>query len=256
VALAFPSSAATTVQLSASDPNIPLPASVTIPAGAVAQNVAFQIGGSFDPTHVFGLTGEIGSESHTAYGSQASSTSGLGFAVAPATSSGTFATVSVVPSQPASFEFFVTSLGGYSTQLQGSCQGLPATGACEFNPAPTDLSPGSLITVTVTITTGLTAPVGSYSPTIVFTDGSVTQQVTVPLVVGTFSLSISPTVQTTAETGQVSFNFWLSGTPGYTGPVQISVTGLPSGAMATLNTSEYTTSAPKAVPLVTNDMEP
>jgi len=256
VALAFPSSSATTIQLSASDPNISIAASITIPAGSVLQGVPFQIGTSFNPNRVFGLTGQIGSETHTAYGSQASSTSGLGFSVAPATASGTFSTVSVVPSQPASFEFLVMSLGGYSTQIQGSCQGLPATGACEFNPAPAELGAGSLISVTVTITTGLTAPVGTYSPTIVFTGGAVSQQVTVPLVVGTFSLSISPTSQTTAETGQVSFNFWLSGTPGYAGPVQISVTGLPSGAIATLNSSMYTTSAPVAVPFVTTDVTP
>jgi hypothetical protein len=256
VALAFAASTATTVQLSASDPNISIPASVTIPAGTVAQDVAFHIGGSFNSSHVFALTGEIGSESHTAYGSQATTTSGLGFAVAPATASGTFATVSVVPSQPAAYEFYVTSLGGYSTQLQGSCQGLPATGACGFSSTPIFLGAGSLITVTVTITTGLNAPTGTYSPTVVLTDGTVTQQLTIPLVVGTFALSISPASQITAETGEVSYSFWLSGTPGYTGPVQISVTGLPSGATAELNSSLYTTAAPVAFPLLTVNATP
>jgi hypothetical protein len=256
VALAFASSTATTVQLSASDPYISLPASVTIPSGSVVQDVPFQIGTNFNPSHVFGLTGQIGSETHTAYGSQATSTQGLGIAVAPATGSGSFATVDVTPSQPASFEFYVASLGGYSTELQGSCQGLPTTGACQFNPSPLYVGAGTLNTVTVTITTGLNAPLGTYSPTVVLTDGSVSQQVSVPLVVGTFALSISPASQTTASNGEVSYSFWLSGSPGYSGPVYMSVSGLPTGSPDPLNSVMYTTAAPAALPISTFSATP
>jgi hypothetical protein len=256
VSLAFPSGSATTVQLSASDPNISIPPSVTIPAGALAQTVAFQIGGSFNASHVFSLTGQIGSESHVAYGWQAASSSGLGFVVAPATSSGSFASVSVVPAQPASFQFWVQSVGGYSTQIQPSCQGLPASAACQFDSLPIPLGAGVLTTVTLTITSGTNAPVGMYNPTVVFTDGVVTQQVTVPIIIGTFSMSIAPSSQTTAATGEVSFEFWLSGTPGYTGPVQISFSGLPAGSAPGLNTTEYTTAAPAAFPISTFSATP
>src|SRR5207245_5196332 len=121
VTLKFPPATDTTIELYASDPNIHMPASVTIPTGTVVQNIPFQIAGGFNPTHVFPLSGQIGSETHSAYGTQATSTQGIGFVAAPAVSAGSFSPVVVVPTQPGTFEFWIFSLGGYSTQIQASC---------------------------------------------------------------------------------------------------------------------------------------
>ena len=81
VTLTFPSASSTVVQLSSSEPNISIPSTVTVPAGTVSQNVPFQIGTAFNPNHVFALTGQLGSETHTAYGTQTTSAAGSGFVV-------------------------------------------------------------------------------------------------------------------------------------------------------------------------------
>jgi subtilisin family serine protease len=254
VTLPFATGAATTIQLSASDPNISIPASVTIPAGTVDQNVAFQIGGNFNPSHVFALTGQIGSETHTAYGTQATSTQNLGFVAVPATAAGYFSPVVVAPSQPGSYQFWVVSLGGYSTQLQASCQGLPATAACQFSPTPIYLGAGSLLTVSLTITSGLNAPLGTYSPTVVFADGTLTQQVSIPFSIGSFSLSITPASQVIPGTGSARYNLMLTGSNGYMGPVHISLSGLPAGASCELPADWYAYSYPLPLDIQTQNV--
>src|SRR5437762_3020 len=55
-------STTTTLQLSASDPAISLPSSVTIPAGQASLDVAFQIGSAFNINHVFSIQVQSGSE--------------------------------------------------------------------------------------------------------------------------------------------------------------------------------------------------
>jgi len=256
VTLAFSSAASTTIQLSASDPNISIPASVTIPAGAAVQSVPFQIGGGFNPAHVFALNGQIGSETHSAYGTQATSTQGIGFVVAPADSQGYFSPVVVVPSQPGTFEFYVVSLGGYSTQIQASCQELPATAACQLNPTPIDLGPGSLAMVSLTVTTALSAPQGIYTPTVVFTDGTLTQKVSIPITIGDFSIGLTPASQTVPQTGTATYNFSLTGTNGYLGPVQVSFSGLPAGATGELYPTQNTNPSPLPFDIQTQNVAP
>ncbi|PYU61893.1 MAG: hypothetical protein DMG55_05970, partial [Acidobacteria bacterium] len=63
IILTYASASGTTLQLSASDPNIVIPASVTIPAGTVSQDITFQIGSGFNSSHVFSLTATLGTES-------------------------------------------------------------------------------------------------------------------------------------------------------------------------------------------------
>ena len=79
VSLAAASSSDTAVQIAASDPAISIPASVTIPAGSVSQNVPFQIGSGFNSQRVFTINAALGAQTATAYGWQAGSSLAEGF---------------------------------------------------------------------------------------------------------------------------------------------------------------------------------
>jgi len=66
VVLNVPATTATTVSMTASDPNISV-APVVIPAGAISQDFQFTIGPSFNSHYVFSLQGQLGSSTATAY---------------------------------------------------------------------------------------------------------------------------------------------------------------------------------------------
>jgi hypothetical protein len=70
VNLALPATSGTIVQLSASDPNISLPASVTVPSGNLSVNVPFTIGPSFNSSRVFALNATLSGQTATVYSYQ------------------------------------------------------------------------------------------------------------------------------------------------------------------------------------------
>ena len=151
VTLTFPSASSTGVQLSSSEPNISIPSTVTLPAGTVSQNVPFQIGTAFNPNHVFALTGQLGSETHTAYGTQTTSAAGTGFVVEMLNPPINPPAV-VASGSTTAYQVVIASLGGYSTQIQPSCQGLPSGATCQFGGPLIDLPAGQVLTATITIT--------------------------------------------------------------------------------------------------------
>jgi hypothetical protein len=59
------------VALSASDSQINIAPSVTVPAGAVTQDVPFTIGAAFNPLHVFAFRAQVGTAVAVAYGTVA-----------------------------------------------------------------------------------------------------------------------------------------------------------------------------------------
>jgi hypothetical protein len=69
--LSAPSSGSTTIQLSASDPNITIPASVKISSGSLIASVPFTIGASFNPLQVFTIQGQLAGQTATAKSSGA-----------------------------------------------------------------------------------------------------------------------------------------------------------------------------------------
>ncbi len=243
VTLTFPSASSTVVQLSSSEPNISIPSTVTLPAGTVSQNVPFQIGTAFNPNHVFALTGQLGSETHTAYGTQTTSAAGTGFVVEmlnpPINPPAVVASESTT-----AYQVVIASLGGYSTQIQPSCQGLPSGATCQFGGPLIDLPAGQVLTATITITAGANTPLGTYSPTAIFSDGAVTQQVSIPFNVGDFSLSITPASVTAPPTGSATFDYSITGTNGFVGSVEISSSGLPAGTTGGLAGNLFVTPTP------------
>jgi subtilisin family serine protease len=226
IILTYASSSGTTLQLSASDPNIVIPTTVTIPAGTISQDVAFQIGSGFNLNHVFSLTATLGTESHTAYGTQAASSQGSGFVARLQLAN---PPVIVAGQSTPDFGLLVGSVGGYSTQIVPTCQGLPNGAACQFGQNPIVLPAGGIVAATLVVTTQANLASGQYVFTVNLTDGAVTQTLSAAFNIGDFSMSITPPLQTVGATGSATFTLNLQSIDTYGKAIQLTCSGLPSG---------------------------
>src|SRR6266566_1781522 len=167
-------STTTTLQLSASDPAITIPSSVTIPAGQASQDVPFQIGNAFNVNNVFSIQVQSGSEIHSVYGYAGNPALPLGFALyvnlpfAPDTLPG-----GITPT----FTLDLTSIAGYASDLLLSCQGLPAGASCNMGLTSIDLPAGGQSGQFFTVAAPTSLGVGTYPFKVVATDGVFTQSV-------------------------------------------------------------------------------
>jgi subtilisin family serine protease len=216
----------TTLQLSASDPNIAIPASITIPAGANSQDVTFQLGTGFNSSHVFALTAQLGTETHIAYGTQAPNAQSAGFVAALQS---TVTPVIAAGQTTPDYGLLIASVGGYSTQITITCPGLPTAASCQIVPNPANLPAGGEIAVAVMVATQPTVQVGQYSFTVNLTDGVVSTSLPAAFNVGDFSMSLTPTAQTLGSTDYTSFTLNIQSINGYSQPIQITCSGFPTG---------------------------
>jgi subtilisin family serine protease len=233
IALARTSSSATTLQLSPSDPSITIPASVSIPASTASYNVNFQIAANFDRTHVFALTARSGTETHTAYGTQAPAGAIVGIgAVFQNTTSPVIAAGQTTPD----YGLLVYSIDGYATQLTVSCQGLPAGASCQVAPNPTVLPPGGTIAISLMVATQSTVASGAYPFKVNITDGTVSTTLPATFSVGDFAMSLTPAAQTLGSNDFTSFTLNIQSIDDYAQPIEITCAGLPSGTVCPFNT--------------------
>src|SRR5260370_736525 len=146
---------------------------------------------------------------------------------------------------------------GRLQQLQrrsGRC--LPAGATGTFNPA--SLPSGNS---TLSITTSSTTPTGTFPLTISGTSGSTTHTASVNLVVtapvvGDFSISASPGSQTVTAGNGTSYTATVTGSGGFSGAVNFTASGLPSGAGASLNPTSVTDSGSSTISLPTRATTP
>jgi len=188
VNLSLPAPAGTLVQLSASDSNISIPASLPVPTGALSASVPFTLVANFDPSRVFALNATLDGETATIYSYQTTAAM-AGFVMSSATQ------IRTVPPAGTSggFDIRLYSLGGYTTgAVQFSCQGLPPGATCLFTSSSTPLPAGQTVGNSVAVQVPSSTPLGPYSFQVVATDGVVTDQLTLKLQVADFSLSTSP----------------------------------------------------------------
>jgi hypothetical protein len=189
--LAVPSSSSTTINLSASDPAITIPTSVTIPAGSVSQDVPFQIGATFNSSHVFSIQAQLGTETESAYGTQATHVEG--FTMYLAFTSYTVAGGQTTPDYTVS----IGSVGGYSTTVQLQCMGLPTGASCLLGDTQLTITGNGAAGTSLVVETSSSTPAGTYNFTVTATDGTISRQTTGTLVViQAPALQISPTVLT------------------------------------------------------------
>jgi hypothetical protein len=134
---------------------------------------------------------------------------------------------------------FVYPQYGFNGSVNLSVSGLPSGVTASFNPTPTTG------TSTLTLTASSTAAVGSYTLTITGTSGSLTQTTTLGL--GVFAPSFTLNATPSVALGQGSSgtaSLYISSQYGFSGNVNLSVSGLPAGVTASFSpnpTNNYST---------------
>lgn len=159
ITLALASSASTPLQLSASDPAIAIAPSFSIPAGAVFQDVPFQIGAAFNPNHVFAIQAQLRTEIHVAYGTEPNPALPFGFSlyVNPPLSPTTLPAGSTP-----NYSLGITSIAGYAGSLSVSCQGLIAGATCQIPLTSVDLPAGGQSAQPFSVSASNSLALGSY----------------------------------------------------------------------------------------------
>jgi len=145
----------------------------------------------------------------------------------------------------ASFTLPTAAHAGYSANLTSfSVAGLPAGATASFS--PNSGSPG--FTSTLTVTTSMSTPAGSYPLTISAGDGSLSYFACTPgcpsnqpyptLVVSaapSFSIAVLPQSETLGVGSGTSYTVTVTATNGFNGTVTLGLTGLPAGSSATFS---------------------
>jgi len=241
VTLAVASSSDTMIQLAASDPIISIPATVTIPANSVTQDVQFQIGSGFNPQHVFTISATLGTGIATAYGWQANGSVSAGFSM-----SLSFPSRTVYASQSSpNYQLVITSINGYSTIVQNSCTGLPAWATCQFDMPALTIPAGEGVDTPLVVATTSAAQVGTYQFEVVASDGIITHEVAATLLVQASPppaiLGVISPASATLSTGQ-SATLVITVMSQYSaaGTLSLQCSGIPSGSTCSFNPTTAT----------------
>jgi FG-GAP-like repeat len=219
VNLSLVPSVSTTVQLSASDPNIHIPSSVAISAGTLSASVPFTIGSAFDSSRVFSISAQLGGQTATIYSYQTTQAlAGIRLF--------TNATKEATPPSGTTPDYAIgmVSIGGYSTTAQLSCQGLPAGAACIFGINPLPISAGGSVGDSLSIQTSASTPIGSFTIVVVATDGAVSDQMKLVLNVADFTVSVTPSSVTVVTGAVANFSLQLGAVGDWTDLVNLSCT--------------------------------
>jgi subtilisin family serine protease len=231
ISLATLSSNATQVTLSASDPAISIPTTVTIPAGALTQEVNFTIGSSFNSSHVFWLQATLGSSTATAYATQATAKGQYGVAVYVNNSAET--TFAGLPT--ADYQLGINSLAGYSATMALTCHGLPAGASCQFGTTFLTVVPGGGASTSLLVTPAAGTPVGTYPFTIQGSNGTITASVKATLAIGDFRVSLAPSTHTALQNATATYTIMVSSINGYSGNFTGTCSGIPAPAVCTVS---------------------
>src|SRR5437879_506392 len=150
----------------------------------------------------------------------------------------------VTPGGSTSYDVTISPTGGFTGSVTLSVSGLPTGVNGSFTPKP------ATAPSTLAVTTSPSTPTGAYTLTITGVSGSLTHTSTVTLVVNPppdFTLSAAPASQTVIQGGSTSYDVTISPTGGFTDPVTLSVSGLPTGAGGSFTSNPATTSSTLSV---------
>jgi hypothetical protein len=161
--------------------------------------------------------------------------------------------VSVTPGNTATYTVSAASLNGFSGNVSLGVSGLPGNATASFN--PTSIAPGGPPS-TLTVTTTSSTPLGNPTLTITGTSGTLTHSVTVILSVSNFTLSVSPGSASVSPGGKTTYTVSETAPNGFTGTVNLSVSGLPAGATASLNPTSITGSGTSMLTVQTSSSTP
>jgi hypothetical protein len=148
------------------------------------------------------------------------------------------ASQSIERAKTASYVVTATSTGGFSGAVALSASGLPAGSSASFSPSSIPLEAGSTATATMTVSTGQSTPIGTYSLGIKGVSGKVSGTVSAGLTINypissSFTMNATPASVTMSPGSTGVFSIQLSRS-NFTGPVNLSVLGgLPAGSTPT-----------------------
>jgi len=156
------------------------------------------------------------------------------------TLSATPSSLTVVQGAGASYTVSIARTGGFTGSVTLSASGLPSGSAANFSPNNTTGNSS-----TMSVATSATTPAGSYTLTITGIGGSNTRTTAVTVVVQAasgpdYSLSASPSSHTVVRGARTSYTVTITRSGGFTGPVTLSVSGLPGGVGATFRPNTTT----------------
>ncbi|GAA1617271.1 MULTISPECIES: hypothetical protein [Kribbella] len=144
---------------------------------------------------------------------------------------------SVTRGQTATYTVSVTSTGGFTGAVSLSASGLPSGASGTFSPPSVTLASGGKAQTTLTMNTGSTTPIGSFTFTVQGASGKVSGTVSATLTVNapvssSIALSATPASVRLAPGSTAVYTLQLTRT-NFPGPITLGVVGgLPTGATA------------------------
>jgi hypothetical protein len=184
VSLNTPAAVDTVVSLSASDPNIFVLPTVTIPAGSTSADFLFGLNPAYDNYKTFQITAQMGSASASALGYAAASSPNSQYELNIA--AGSLALTAAPGGR--SFtddQITVTSGDGYTTTATLACKGLPAGLTCQFTPATMLVKAGGKGVANMVINVDASVTPGDYQFDISAGDGVVSTSLPAVVTVST-----------------------------------------------------------------------
>ena len=148
--------------------------------------------------------------------------------------SATPASQTVAAGSATSYTATITPSGGFTDTVAFSASGLPAGASASFSPASVAGTGSSTMTVTTTAATAA----GTYVVTITGTGSTLTHSTTVTLVVTAapdFTIAASPSTLTITRNVNGTYTVNVGALNGFSGAVNLTVTGLPRNATATFS---------------------
>ena len=129
----------------------------------------------------------------------------------------------VMAGQSATYTATVTPASGFTGTVDFSVTGLPSGATATFTP-PSVTGSGS---TSLPISTTGTTPSGTYPLVISGTSGPITRTANVTLIVnGDFAIAASPASRTINRGNSTTYTVTVSGRPGFSGPVNLTVSGI------------------------------
>jgi hypothetical protein len=141
--------------------------------------------------------------------------------------------------QSSSAAVYMSAVYGFNSPVTLSVSGLPSGVTASFPTNPTTAYYNQL-----TFNVGSSVPAGQYPLTITGTAGSLTETTTMTLTVGVPSFTLSTAGYSTIGQGSTGTSYvYVYSQNGFSGSVNLSISGLPSGVTATFGTDPTTYSS-------------